>query len=71
MQYFRWLGNQVGDAGAKALADALQRNNTLTTLYLGGEWIVFDSEELLSAWYAFAIYCSSYLTNLKCNISAD
>ena len=46
MQYFGWLGSDVGDSGAKALADALQHNNTLTTLDLEREWnclILFKS----------------------------
>ncbi len=29
--------NQIGDAGATQLADALQHNSTLTTLRLGGK----------------------------------
>ncbi len=29
--------NQIGAAGATQLADALQRNSTLTTLHLGGK----------------------------------
>ncbi len=29
--------NHIGDAGATQLADALQRNSTLTTLRLGGK----------------------------------
>ncbi len=29
--------NQIGDAGATQLADALQRNSTLTGLYLYGK----------------------------------
>ncbi len=29
--------NQIGDSGATQLADALQRNSTLTALYLGGK----------------------------------
>jgi hypothetical protein len=29
-------GNQIGDAGAQALAKALESNRTLTTLHLGG-----------------------------------
>ncbi len=29
--------NQIGDAGATQLADALQRNSTLTGLKLGGK----------------------------------
>ncbi len=30
-------GNEIGDAGATQLADALHRNSTLTTLDLGGK----------------------------------
>ncbi len=30
-------GNRIGDAGATQLADALQRNSTLTALDLGGK----------------------------------
>ncbi len=30
-------GNQIGAAGATQLADALQRNSTLTALYLYGK----------------------------------
>ncbi len=29
--------NRIGDAGATRLANALQRNSTLITLYLGGK----------------------------------
>ncbi len=31
-------GNQIGDAGATQLANALQRNSTLTKLYLYGKY---------------------------------
>ena len=30
------LGNQIGDAGAQVLAEALQYNSTVTELYLHG-----------------------------------
>ena len=30
-------GNNIGDAGAKSLSDALKSNKTLTKLYLDGE----------------------------------
>ena len=32
-----WTENQVGDDGARALAEALQVNSTLTELHLYGE----------------------------------
>eukprot|EP00958_Prasinococcus_capsulatus_P025712 scaffold4416_cov228-Prasinococcus_capsulatus_cf.AAC.5 len=31
-------GNGIGDAGARALAEALRTNTTLRDLYLHGEW---------------------------------
>jgi len=33
-------GNRVGDAGAASLAQALEKNTTLHTLNLGGEFVV-------------------------------
>jgi hypothetical protein len=34
--------NEVGDAGAAAVAAALEKNSSLQTLDLGGEWFDFD-----------------------------
>ncbi len=33
-------GNDVGEAGAALLAQALEKNTTLQTLYLNGEFVV-------------------------------
>jgi hypothetical protein len=33
-------GNKIGDAGAAAMAQALEKNTTLQTLYLKGEFVV-------------------------------
>ena len=30
-------GNQIGDSGAIAIANALEKNSTITTIYLGGK----------------------------------
>ena len=37
LQHFVLIDNEVGEAGAKALADTLQQNSSLSTLGLSGE----------------------------------
>ena len=33
----KWTGNKIGESGAMKIGEALMTNNTLTTLYLGGD----------------------------------
>ena len=32
-----WIGNEIGDEGAKAISESLKINTSLTELYLGGD----------------------------------
>ena len=74
MQYFGWSDNQVGETGAKAMADALQRDNTLTTRKISGEWsCLLFWKNWICVWYGMlnAMYWQNILIHVKCNILVD
>ena len=39
----KWIGNQIGDEGAKSLSESLKINTSLTQLHLG-------SDEMIRNW---------------------
>ena len=45
MKTMKWIGNQIGDEGAKSISESLKINTSLTTLYLWSDEKIWNEEE--------------------------
>ena len=46
----KWIGNQIGDEGAKAVSESLRINTSLTSLNLSGDEKIILWERIENKW---------------------